>query len=198
MPEDVITRFNAELSEASQLAIALAIATACRESVADTKKRHSAGFPLAHAIGQDRYYQVQDRLLQLDLPNLSCRSEKHPRGSTFFTAMEGSGLRMTATKLNSRMEIPAPTLFRITEQARQLAFAFDEKLNAEISFGVSEQNIAELSFIDVRFQDGHGGYLEDFIDMLALLKRPIPVEEIPDERGTTLREFKIRKPKRDA
>lgn len=118
------------------------------------------------------------------LAGVACRSERHPNGSTFFTAIESSNARLTTRKVEFRAEESPPTLFREREQALQMSFNF-HKVVGEIQ--IVMDTIDAPKHIDVRFPDGSGGYLEQFIDMMALTTKPVPEERSADNREPKLR-----------
>jgi hypothetical protein len=182
----VLNLFKAEFPESHQIALASAIISSCRRSAAAVKARYRKDYPIRHVLGQDRYHDIQNGLLDLNLSGVACRSERHPEGSTFYTSLETNGLRLTSRKVDSRAEAAPPTLFREREQALQLSFNF-AKLVCEIQIVFARDTIDTPQYVDVRFPDGHNGYHEEFIDLVEVLGKPVQEERIPDTQQPRVR-----------
>lgn len=184
MPEDIVARFRADFPERDLVAIAATIILACRKSAEAVRARYREDYPKSHILGQERYHDIQNALLDLKLAGVTCRSERHPHGSTFFTSIESDDARLTTRKVDERAEEAPPTLFREREQALQLSFNF-HKVVGEVQ--IVMETVDTPKYIDVRFPDGRGDYIEDFIDLMALVSEPVPEEHVEDKRAPKTR-----------
>ena len=185
MPKDILARFTADFPEGHLAAIVTTIVLAYRKSADAVKARYREDYPKSHILGQERYHDLQNALLDMDLAGVKTHSVRHPHGSTFFTAIESQGVRLTTRKVEVRAEEAPPTLFREREQALQMSFNF-HKVVGEIQI-VVEKGADAPKYIDLRIPDGSGGYLDEFIDMLALTTKPVPEEPTPGDCEPRLR-----------
>jgi hypothetical protein len=186
--------FESEIGVADQIAIASIIKDVTEDVHAEAKTRLPNGFPPAHAEGHDRYAGIQDRLLTLDREDLSCKHHRHPNGTTSYTAIETWNVRAIVRRLESKGQIPKNGPFWAAEHCKQNDNQFDldefrRKIFAEITYGLSEDR-SEVTFIEVRFPDGQGGYFEQTVDLFAAINTVtigVPMESIDDTREATVK-----------
>ncbi len=199
---DPAWRFNAELSRNSQRGIVATLIAVCRAEALESRKKFKL-IPIWHALGQNRYYALQEAFLAAkDDPHCpySVHLQRHPKGTTTYVSLETAGLRLTLCKVTSRRDTPPLSLFRNVEQWRQLSFLENEReqLIAVLAYGFDKGTIDIPDFIEIRFPDGNGGYLPESIDLVAVLREPVPVEQPAVAEPTILRERKIRRPENKA
>jgi hypothetical protein len=197
-----------EFSTADFIGVATAIRQACRTAPVSVQSAHANGFPLAHAIGIDRYTGVHDRVLTLNRPGFKCVAERHPYGaSTCFTSIETLAVRALIRKFQYRGEIQKNNPFWESEHSKQNANVFDfgdarygAKIIAEIGYGVDGDDETEVAFIEARFPDGLGGYYFETVDILAIADAPstVPVESVGDSNEPSVRKEKAKPVKKHA
>ncbi len=185
--EEMLALFEAQFPKTHQAAIATAIIAACRSTAAHVKARYRPDYHIGPVLGQDRYHDIQNALLDLTLDGVTMQSERHPHGSTYYTSLETPAYGSRLARLEARSQVPAPTLFRMYEHGRQLAFNF-AKVVAEIQIVFDPGAIEEPQYIDIRFPDGHGDYAEGFVDLMTTLREPVPVEIVADKRDVQPRQ----------
>ena len=184
---DPAARWRLFIPRDRHLSLATAVDDACRVAFQRTRQAHSR-FPLAYPLGQNRYYAIQEALLEFGEtdPVFEARLEHHPNGSTTFVALlaprDDPKIRLIASQIESQEADPQPRLFLEVEQDRQIQFFEGIELSVGVlAYGFSRAAPEITTFQRVLFPDGSDSYLQDFIDIGASrrLREAPPTEEIP-------------------
>jgi hypothetical protein len=197
--------FESEIGVADQIAIVSIIRDATEETHAEAKARLPNGFPPAHAEGHDRYAGIHDRLLALDRDDFSCKHNRHPNGTTSYTAIETPNVRALVRRLESKGHTPKNGPFWAAEHRKQNDHQFDleefkHKVLAEITYGLTDDR-SEVAFVEARFPDGNGGYFERTVNMLAAINAvtfAVPMEDVDDARSADVKSKTPKTTKRPA
>lgn len=191
-PEMALKTFSGDITADQLAAITSALLSKFEQTHAITKRSYQ-NFPLAYPLGHNRHFDAQEAVLALDglFPGISCKLHPHYGRGGRFAVIETAHVYMTLRRLKENVDEQTLPLFRREEQARQLRFRLgDEKLQANLCFGFHKAQPAKPLFVQVRFPNGNGGYIEGaVIDALALAEKVhVPEEKAPTAASADVRE----------
>jgi hypothetical protein len=104
-----------------------------------------------------------------------------------FTQLYTSRLNLTTATVDEEIAFPQMSLLREIEQTQQIDFLNGEGvLVCHLAIHVSPVSLAVPAIARILFPDGHGGYLEPFVDLTTKIAPPVvlPVEKVKDTRHT--------------
>lgn len=184
MAQDPLDLWHQEIDEPTALALKDLAFAATAEAFAVCQAEYPH-YPISHIAGQHRFHKMQYKMLAFGQTNpvLKSRPKLHPNGLPF-TQLYNDVLQITSATIESEHACPQLSMLREVEQAQQLQF-FKEMgvLVCHLCVCV-EGNLAVPKLVHARFPDGKGGYLEPYVDLTNVTRRPIvlPVEPVRDGR----------------
>lgn len=193
MNRDPMDIWRSEVSEASEVALNLAVHEATRKAFSMCKEAFPGYQPLEYAVGWNRFTALQHGLLVLGKSDASFKSKPlfHANGLPF-TQLYTKSIHITTAPADSENAYPKISLFRQQELERQVAF-FNGARTLTCHLNVSSgRNLGEPDSVRIHILDGLGGYLDDYIDIKIKTAAPsvIPVEKVTDDRQTSRPERK--------
>jgi hypothetical protein len=186
--QDPLEIWKSEVPETSEMALLVEVQKAAEKAFAMCTEAFPNYHPLNYIVGQNRFVALQHRLLSFGKidPVLKSRPLFHQNGMPF-TQLYTPNIYLTTATVDEDMTFPQMTLLREQETKAQIDFLNGARvLICNLAINVSAANLGVPNLARIVFPDGHGGYLEPYVDLMQKKVTPVvlPVEKVKDARFT--------------